>query len=269
MRREKRLVGVAFFEQHAMQRQRDDDVSARAHGQIEIGVARDGRHPRIDDDDPGAVLLRGFQERHRVDAGDAGVDAPEDDQPRGRVVLIRDRRHLAVERLVGGAGRRRAECPQQARGAESSEENRVGGVLCQQPVRSAVAVGQDGLGAERRLDARRSPTRSPRALRPTTRARTGRCPWALCGPSGISADPRRTGARETPDLRADVAARRVVGVAAIHLDDASVAHADRQAAGVRTIERTRRRHLNISAEIRPLGHASDSKPKISSQRSAP
>ena len=61
VRGEKRLVGVAFFEQHAMECQRDDDVSARAHRQIEIGVACHGGDARIDDDESGAVLLCGLR----------------------------------------------------------------------------------------------------------------------------------------------------------------------------------------------------------------
>ena len=41
---------------------------------------------------------------------------------------------------------------------------------------------------------------------------------------------------EPPDLRADVPARHVARVAAIHLDDAPVADADGEAAGVRAVE---------------------------------
>ena len=65
------------------------------------------------------------------------------------VVLVGDRRHLAVERLRGRAGRRRAHRAREARRAEAPEEQRVERVLRQQAVRAAVAERQDRLAAVR------------------------------------------------------------------------------------------------------------------------
>ena len=85
--------------------------------------------------------------RHEVDAGGRRVHAPEHDERRVRVVLVGDRRHLAVERHVRRAGRRRADRAREARRAEAPEQLRVEVVLRQQAVRAAVGERQDRLAA--------------------------------------------------------------------------------------------------------------------------
>ena len=57
-----------------------------------------------------------------MDSGCGGIDTPEHDQPGMRVIGVGDARHLAVERLVGRAGRRRADRPRQPRRAERAKE---------------------------------------------------------------------------------------------------------------------------------------------------
>ena len=66
------------------------------------------------------------------------------------IVLVGDRRHLAVERHVRRAGRRRAHRAREPRRAEAPPELRVEVVLRQQAVRSAVGVRQDRRAAVRR-----------------------------------------------------------------------------------------------------------------------
>ena len=94
-----------------------------------------------------AALLRLADVRDEVDAGRRRIDAPEHDQRGLGVVLIGDRRHLAVERHVGRAGRRRAHRARESRRAEPPPQRRVEVVLRQQAVRAAVRVRQDRFAA--------------------------------------------------------------------------------------------------------------------------
>ena len=167
---QERLVGVAVREQVAVDRERDGDVGARLDRQMHVGA----RAPAASSADRSttslrAALLRLAHVRHEVNAGRRRVDAPQDDQLRVRIVLVGDRRHLAVERHVGRAGRRRAHRARQPRRAEAPPQLRVEVVLRQQAVRAAVRVRQDRFGAAcvalRRSNRDR---RSARALRPTS-----------------------------------------------------------------------------------------------------
>ena len=144
---EKRIVAVSVFEQMPMQRERDGHVRARLDREMDVRQPRQRRRPRIDDDERGAALLGLAHVGHEVNAGRRGVDAPQHDQRRARIVLVDDRRHLAVERLVGRAGRRGADRPRQPRRAEPPPQLRVEVVLRQQAVRAAVRVRQDRLAA--------------------------------------------------------------------------------------------------------------------------
>ena len=88
-------------------------------GEVQVGLPGQRGRARIDDDQARAGFLRLPDVRHEVDAGGGRVDAPQHDQPRVRVVVVGDARHLAVEPQVGGAGRRRADRARQPRGAEA------------------------------------------------------------------------------------------------------------------------------------------------------
>jgi hypothetical protein len=103
-----RLVGVAVFEEVAVDRQRDRDVCSRLHWKMKVRRPRERRLPRIDHHERGAALLGLAHVRDEMNAGGRRVDTPEHDQRRLGIVLVGHRRHLAVERLVRGAGRRRA-----------------------------------------------------------------------------------------------------------------------------------------------------------------
>ncbi len=107
------------------------------------------------DDQPRAILLRALDVTDQVDARRRRVAAPDDDQLRVGVVVVRHARHLAVHRRGGGARGRGAQRARQARGAEAPEEARVLEVVGQQAVRPAVVVGKHGRGAE--------PIRAPRS----------------------------------------------------------------------------------------------------------
>ena len=58
VRGEERLIGEALLEQEAVDRERHGEVGARPHGQVQVGRLRDGRGPRVDDDERRAVLAR-------------------------------------------------------------------------------------------------------------------------------------------------------------------------------------------------------------------
>ena len=90
--------------------------------------------------------------RNEVNARGVRIHAPEHDQPRVRIVLVGDRRHLAVEPQVRRASRRRAHRARKPRCAEPPPQRRVEIVLRQQTVRAAVGVGQDRLRAPRLPD---------------------------------------------------------------------------------------------------------------------
>ena len=166
------------------------------------------------------------------------VHAPEDDQLRFGVVLIRDRRHLAVERHVGGAGRRRADRARQARGAEAAPQLGVEVVLRQQAVRAAVRVGQDGFAARFSLGALH-------LVRDELERFVPRGALELALALAPRADRRIEQAirtvhalAELPDLRADVAVGDRILARSVDRDDLAVLHGDGEAARIGTIERT-------------------------------
>ena len=130
---------------------------------------------------------------------------------RVRVVLVGDRRHLAVERRVRRAGRRRADGAREARRAEAPPERRVEVVLREQAVRAAVRVGQDRGAA----DARHRASGTVRATSSSASSHVTRVNSAFAlaalAHGGIEQAIRAVHALvELPHLRADVAVRHRV-----------------------------------------------------------
>ena len=58
VRREKRLVGMPFLEQHAVQGERDRQVGSRPDRQMQVGLLGEARASRIDDDERAPARLR-------------------------------------------------------------------------------------------------------------------------------------------------------------------------------------------------------------------
>ena len=236
---EKPRVGESFLEQVTMDRQRDGHIGAGPGRQVEIGLPRERCRTRVDDDEPRARFLRLAHVRHEMDARCGGVDAPEDDEPCFRIVLVGDRRHLAVERLCGHAGRRRAHGTREARGAEPAEEHGVEGVLREQAIRSAVGKRQDGFAAPAvahlehacgdELD-RFVPLDAPEAPQPFRSGSHGGVLQPRIAVHAIA---------ELPDFRADVAGGRRVQRRAVDFDDPPFADGDGQTARVGAVERAR------------------------------
>ena len=221
-----------------MHRERDRDVGARSGRDVEIGLTRERRRTRIDDDEPGALLLRLPDVRHEVNARGRRVDAPEDDEPRFRVVLVGDARHLSVHRLCRGARRRRAHRAPQTGRAEAPEQNRVQRVLREQAVRAAVGKRQDGFRTPLLAHLIQTTDDELEGFVPGHARETGLAfrPAA----HGGMAQPRLAvhAVAELPDLRANVSARRRVEHRAVDADEASLADRDGETAGIRTVEGT-------------------------------
>ena len=170
----------------------------------------------------------------------AWIDAPDQDEPRGGVVLIDHRRHLAVEAHVGGAGRSRAHRPQQPRRAEAPEQDGIRVVLREHPVRAAVAERQDRFAAVLTdglfqvlgdLVERVVPRRAHELALALRAAADGGKQQPI-----LPVDPLI----EAPHLGADVAARDFVRGAAVDLGDAAATQRDGERAGVRAVERAGR-----------------------------
>ena len=158
-----------------------------------------------------------------------GLTPHEQDQAGLGIVLVDDRRHLAVERLVGRAGRRGAHRAGEARGAEPPEEDRVGVVLGQVAVRSAVAQRQDGLAARLGAD-RREPLGDPvEGVVPAHPLEPALALGAAAHGREVQPVVAVDAAIEAPDLGADVAAGHRIGVAAVDGRDAAALHRDRAA----------------------------------------
>ena len=144
--------GQAFLEEKPVDCERCRQVGARANREVQVGVFGERRPAWIDDDQLGAAALCCANDRHEVDAGCGRIGAPDDDELRVEVVLVGDAGHTAVDCRRRRAGRRRADRAGELRGAKAAKEARVGRVLGEQPVRSAVAEGEDRFGARAPAD---------------------------------------------------------------------------------------------------------------------
>ena len=172
-----------------------------------------------------------------MDTGRRRVDAPQDDQPGLRIILVDDGRHLAVQGEAGGAGGCGADCRRQTRGAEAAPQLGVVRHVREQPVRAAVVIGEDGFGAVGFLDlghpARdqierlvpRDPDVGPVSLRSLPDRRVEDTVLAV------------DTLVEAADLGADEIAGDGIVVAAVDFPDAAALDGDVERAGVWTIER--------------------------------
>ncbi len=241
-----------------MHRERDGDVGARSGRDVEIGLTRERRRTRIDDDEPGALLLRLPDVRHEVNARGRRVDAPENDEPRFRVILVGDARHLSVHRLCRGPGRRRAHRAPQTGRAEPPEQNRVQRVLREQAVRAAVGKRQDGFGAPLLSHLVQTADDELEGFFPGHARETG----LALRPAAHGGMPQPRLAvhalAEFPDLRANVSARRRVERRAVDADEASLADRDGETAAnqdSRGDRRCRRRRFPFRVSIKHPRHA--------------
>ena len=212
-----------------MNRERNRQVGAGPGREMKVRLARQACCSRVDDHERCSCLAGLLEIRDEMNAGRARIDAPQNDQTRVHVVLVRDARHLSVEHLVRRAGRGRANRPRQPRRAKAAEERRVVRVLRQQPVRTAIVEGQDRFRRVAIADLFHLRRDVDPALRPHgTRVKVP-WPFAPCGRPGRAADLRRTRARQTADLAADVIPGDRIGVTAVDADDAPFLDGDRRA----------------------------------------
>ncbi len=253
---EKRLVGESFFKEVAMNGEGDRQVGAGLYGEVQVGLPCHGGRARVEHHDVGALIAGLLEERHQVDARHTGVHAPDDDHLRRRVVFVADRRHLAVEAKVGGAGWRRAHGAQQPRGAEPPEQDGIGVVLRHEAVRAAVTERQNRLcpvvlpglahlaGDQLQRIVPGDALELARAL--------GAAPYRRIQQPVVAVD----ALVEAPHLGADVAVGDVVVVRPIDLRDAARAQCHVERAGVWAIERTRGLDVGFGGSCAWLGHSS-------------
>ena len=228
---------MAFLEQIAMDREGDGEIGAGPDREVQIGLARERRRAWIDHDDEGAVVAGFLEEGHDVNARDARVHAPHDDHLRVGIVFVADRRHLSVEPEVRRAGRRRAYRAEQARRAESTEQDRVGVILREEAVRAAVAERQNRLRAaavSRRHELLRDqierivPGHALEESRSLCAAPDGRIEQSIVAIHAFV---------EAAHLGADVAVGDVVFRRSVDLRDASAAHRHIERARIGTVQR--------------------------------
>ena len=100
VRPEKREICVSVFEEIPMHGKRDRQIAARANLQKQVGLPGNRCGPWIDDDQSGTAVACLFQVGHDVNAGMRWIHTPQNDGFRVGIILIADRRHLAVERQV-------------------------------------------------------------------------------------------------------------------------------------------------------------------------
>ena len=221
-----------------MNRERDRDVGARFDREMDVRRTRERRRSRIDDHELRAALLGLAHVRNQVDAGRRRIDAPEDDQLRFDVILIADRRHLAVERHVCRARRRRAQRAIEPGCADAPPELRVEVVLGQQAVRSAVGIRKDRFRAEL---LRRLPEPVGDLLERLVPRHPGELAVAFVA-DALRRIEKPVGAvhalAELPHLRADVALGDGIDGAAVDGEHFSLLHGDVERARVRAVERT-------------------------------
>ena len=114
MRRDERGIRKPLFEQVAVHGQRNGHIGTGPRRDVQIRLASQRRFARIDHDQPRAALLRLAYVGHEMNPRARRVHAPQNDQFRLGIILVGHRRHLAVERLGGHAGGRRAHGASQA-----------------------------------------------------------------------------------------------------------------------------------------------------------
>ena len=233
-------IGGIVAEEVVVQRERDGQIGAGPDGKVQIGQRGQRRAPRVHDDQHGAIPLCFAHEGHEVNAGRGGVGAPNDDQLAVGVVRRCDARHLAVEGLRRGAGRRRADGPGEPGRAEPAEERRVARILRQQAVGAAVGERQDGLAAPAIANLRQPRCDLIQRFVPIDFFELAATLRSL--PDGWTQ--QTVVAVETPveppHLAADVAVGDFLHRRAVDRNDLSLLDGHRQAAGVWAIEGTRR-----------------------------
>ena len=70
---------MPFLEEVAMDRQRDRQIGARTHGQVNVSLFCERRRPRVDDYQSGAAAFRLADIGQKMNAGSRRVGAPYDD----------------------------------------------------------------------------------------------------------------------------------------------------------------------------------------------
>ncbi len=255
---EKRRVGKTALEEMAVDREGNRHIGAGPRRQMEIGLARQRRRSRVDHDESRAGFLSLAHVGNEVDARRRRVDAPQNDEARVGIVLVRDRGHLSVECLRRDARGRRAYRARKPRCAEPVKEDRVERVLCQEAVRSAVGEREDRLSTPALAYIEHA--RGDELDRLVPRGAPESALSFQPGPHGGILQTRLAvhAVAEFANLRTDVAARRRVQRRAVDLHDPAFADRHGQTARIRTVERARgvddMRGLTPSglARVRPL-----------------
>ncbi len=141
-----RRVDEPVTDQHVHHRQHQGDVGPgqRLH-ELVSRLGRD-RADRIDDDDLGAVGPGGLDRRPQVAVGQAGVRAPQQDQPAVAQLERVEAEPVAVRHAHPVAHRRAADRPQQPARPEVVEEPAVETHHRQQALVAGVAERHDRLG---------------------------------------------------------------------------------------------------------------------------
>jgi hypothetical protein len=155
------------------------------------------------------------------------------------VILVRHRRHLAVERVRGHSCWRRAHGSCQSRGSEPAEELGIDGVLRQQSIRAAVGERKNRLAAPSIANLDHARRDELQRFVPAHTCETSRAFGAVTHARILEPSVPVHAIAELPDLRADVTACRLVQRRSIDRDDPASFHGHGQAAGIRTVQRTR------------------------------
>ena len=215
-------------------------VGARPYGEEQVRLVGDLDSSRIDHHELCAVALGGVDQPHQVQIAGGRVVAPDDDELGEAHLLERRARAIAEGAGVGlGADAAAHRAAVQERGAEAVEETQRHRIRGKHALRSRVVERQHRLRSVALDDAADLRVDGIERFVPGDAREFAAAPVAdalerITQPVGAVDELRIL----LGDLGADRAVRDGIGARALHGEHLPVGHGDRQAAGVRAVERT-------------------------------
>ena len=141
------LIEEAVANDDVHHSEREGGIGTGIDGDVPVGGARGARGVGVDDDEPGAIAARFFNEGPEVDVVAVNVGRPGEDQLRVRESFGVGTELAAINGDEGLAAGLRADGAVELRGAETVEEAAIHGTVAELAYGAGIGIRQDRFGA--------------------------------------------------------------------------------------------------------------------------